>query len=226
MTAFTLQKHHTQLRTESAKVLGMDTLHTIGAFSSLEEALAGTGFIRAPGTSQAWLECTLPAEQNGKGANTRLWGIVRLYSFLGEATLIATHNIRTNAVKDVRKNAVLQSNGDGDVDAIFIVLPLFFANAFDDGLIRAYHQGASAYHRQTGSARNLQQIPRPADASATKFWMVTGELNGPKVRHATQESALREAERLANLNNGQEFYVLEATDLLCLPKPSAERTRL
>lgn len=41
------------------------------------------------------------------------------------------------------------------------------------------------------------------------FWMVLG--NGvPTVRHQSQESAEREAERLADLNPGHSFFVLQA----------------
>lgn len=45
--------------------------------------------------------------------------------------------------------------------------------------------------------------------SLRKFWMVRG--NGmPMVEHANEETAIREAERLARLNHDQHFYVLEA----------------
>ena len=42
-----------------------------------------------------------------------------------------------------------------------------------------------------------------------KFWMVLGS-GVPSVRHSSIDSAEREAERLAKLNAGQQFFVLEA----------------
>lgn len=48
-----------------------------------------------------------------------------------------------------------------------------------------------------------------------KFWMVLG--NGvPVYRHETPEEANCEAERLARLNRGQEFVVLEAVAKVCV----------
>lgn len=41
------------------------------------------------------------------------------------------------------------------------------------------------------------------------FWMVLG-YGTPTFRHETEESATREAERLASMNPGQTFTVLEA----------------
>lgn len=43
----------------------------------------------------------------------------------------------------------------------------------------------------------------------TKFWMVLGR-DVPKYRHATIAAAKNEAERLAKINPGNEFTVLEA----------------
>ena len=42
-----------------------------------------------------------------------------------------------------------------------------------------------------------------------KFWMVLG-LGTPTYRHETKDSARVEAERLARINPGQEFVVLES----------------
>lgn len=42
-----------------------------------------------------------------------------------------------------------------------------------------------------------------------KFWMVLGR-GTPTFRHYTKASAVTEAERLASLNPGQEFHVLES----------------
>lgn len=44
----------------------------------------------------------------------------------------------------------------------------------------------------------------------TRFWMVTGAMNAPRIRHATFADANAEAQRLATANPGTEFYVLEA----------------
>jgi hypothetical protein len=50
-----------------------------------------------------------------------------------------------------------------------------------------------------------------------KFWMITGDGNSPKVRHANRQDAVREAERLAKSNPGIEFFVLEAVEMLTQP---------
>lgn len=43
------------------------------------------------------------------------------------------------------------------------------------------------------------------------FWMVWNERgDAPRVKHSTKVSAQREAERLARLNRGQSFIVLES----------------
>ena len=42
-----------------------------------------------------------------------------------------------------------------------------------------------------------------------KFWMVMGQ-GDPVCRHASETSAREEAERLARLNPGQEFTVLQS----------------
>lgn len=50
--------------------------------------------------------------------------------------------------------------------------------------------------------------------SGTRFWLVWNESGyPPRYRHDTEESAVREAERLARVNPGQNFYVLEAVAL-------------
>ncbi len=44
-----------------------------------------------------------------------------------------------------------------------------------------------------------------------KLWMVwCPERSQPRYRHATERGAIAEAERLANANPGQKFYVLAA----------------
>lgn len=44
-----------------------------------------------------------------------------------------------------------------------------------------------------------------------QFWMVWNPMGWPpKFRHESEDSALREAKRLARNNPGQQFYVLEA----------------
>lgn len=47
-----------------------------------------------------------------------------------------------------------------------------------------------------------------------QFWMVWNpQGHSPTVKHESEESAAREAERLARSNRGQSFYVLEAVQL-------------
>lgn len=50
-----------------------------------------------------------------------------------------------------------------------------------------------------------------------QFWLVwcPGGPNGgqPTVRHRSRDDARREAERLARLNSGQQFYVLLAVEM-------------
>jgi hypothetical protein len=53
--------------------------------------------------------------------------------------------------------------------------------------------------------------------SSKKFWMITGDGNSPKVRHANRQDAVREAERLAKANPGIQFFVLEAVEMLTQP---------
>lgn len=50
-----------------------------------------------------------------------------------------------------------------------------------------------------------------------KFWMITGDGNQPKVRHANKKQAVDEAKRLAKNNPGVEFYVLEAVHVIEQP---------
>lgn len=48
----------------------------------------------------------------------------------------------------------------------------------------------------------------------TVFWMVWNpQRNPPSHRHSLKHNAVREAERLARLHPGDEFYVLEAVEL-------------
>jgi len=50
--------------------------------------------------------------------------------------------------------------------------------------------------------------------SKSAFWAVWCPTAGsPTVRHETESHAIAEAERLARLHQGSEFYVLEATHL-------------
>lgn len=50
-----------------------------------------------------------------------------------------------------------------------------------------------------------------------KFWMITGDANTPRVRHATIDDAIKEARRLAKAHPGIEFYILESVELLTQP---------
>lgn len=50
-----------------------------------------------------------------------------------------------------------------------------------------------------------------------QFWMVWNpNRNQPVYRHDTEASAETEAERLARLNPGEQFFVLEAVGLRCV----------
>jgi len=50
-----------------------------------------------------------------------------------------------------------------------------------------------------------------------QFWMVWNpDGNPPKYRHDTEAAAETEAERLARLNPGSRFFVLEAVGLRCV----------
>lgn len=48
--------------------------------------------------------------------------------------------------------------------------------------------------------------------SGKKFWMVVGDGNTPKVRHANMQDARNEMERLAKNNPGVTFYLLSAVE--------------
>jgi len=50
-----------------------------------------------------------------------------------------------------------------------------------------------------------------------KFWVVTGDGNQPKVRHYSKKIATDEANRLARVKPGVEFYVLEAVEVFEQP---------
>lgn len=53
-----------------------------------------------------------------------------------------------------------------------------------------------------------------------KFWMVWNIGNrAPTIKHPTEQSARTEAERLAKMNPGQQFAVLEATAVCETVKP-------
>lgn len=55
------------------------------------------------------------------------------------------------------------------------------------------------------------------DTEPKKFWMITGDGNAPKVRHANRQDAVNEATRLAKANPGKEFFVMEAVEMLTQP---------
>ena len=47
-----------------------------------------------------------------------------------------------------------------------------------------------------------------------QFWMVWRQGSGaPTFRHDSEDAATREAERLATINRGEQFFVLEAIGL-------------
>jgi hypothetical protein len=50
-----------------------------------------------------------------------------------------------------------------------------------------------------------------------QFWMVWNPAgHAPVYKHDTEDSAVREAERLARANRYEQFYVLEAISLRCV----------
>lgn len=52
------------------------------------------------------------------------------------------------------------------------------------------------------------------------FWMVWNPAaNAPRHRHDYEGGAIAEAERLARLHPGQEFFILEATHLRTVSEP-------
>lgn len=52
------------------------------------------------------------------------------------------------------------------------------------------------------------------------FWMVQGsQKRAARCRHASFESALAEAERLANLNPGRTYWVLRSVSAVTVPNP-------
>lgn len=57
----------------------------------------------------------------------------------------------------------------------------------------------------------------------TQFWMVWSPNSGlaPTAKHATGDSAVKEADRLAALNPGQRFYVLKALRYAHRVQPTA-----
>jgi hypothetical protein len=70
----------------------------------------------------------------------------------------------------------------------------------------------------SGSRWNIpKQFLSPADDNT--FWMVFGEGAGaPTYKHNTEVGARTEANRLATLNSGRRFFVLEAVGVAELPK--------
>lgn len=53
-----------------------------------------------------------------------------------------------------------------------------------------------------------------------KFWMVWGKgTSRPTMQHPSEESAVIEATRLAGINQGSEFFILEATKVFKTATP-------
>ena len=58
-------------------------------------------------------------------------------------------------------------------------------------------------------------------------WMVWGpDFGSPRYVHGSYESAVGEARRLATVNPGHRFFVMEPGGFAYLPKPEAAFTRL
>lgn len=55
------------------------------------------------------------------------------------------------------------------------------------------------------------------DKGPNKFWMITGEMNQPRVRHYHRQNAVDEATRLALAYPGKEFYIMETVELVTQP---------
>lgn len=86
-----------------------------------------------------------------------------------------------------------------------------FRDTFDNGYVK---------YNPPKTLGDILQEALTAKAQNKKFWMVKG--NGPtSFKHSTKEAAIKEAERLANVHPGKEFYVLEA---ICIKKTSKMET--
>jgi hypothetical protein len=56
-----------------------------------------------------------------------------------------------------------------------------------------------------------------------EFWMVWREFGGtPTYKHPNEDSARREAERLARMTPGVRFYILREADSVVMPLPPVE----
>ena len=60
-----------------------------------------------------------------------------------------------------------------------------------------------------------------------KYWMVHDPNNRePQMRHHTEESAEKEAKRLASVHIGEAFFVLEAVKAFCVEIPAPRQVYL
>lgn len=62
-----------------------------------------------------------------------------------------------------------------------------------------------------------------------KFWLIWNPSqigHAPTYRHTTYESAKKEAERLARMSRGHDFYILEALDVVAVAEPPIEVRQL
>lgn len=67
----------------------------------------------------------------------------------------------------------------------------------------------------------------PRKVEDEKFWMVWKNYgDGPKIKHVTEESANREAERIAHERTTEPVYVLEAVRVFRRATPPVERHEL
>ena len=57
------------------------------------------------------------------------------------------------------------------------------------------------------------------ERSRVYFWMVVGPLNSPKVRHYSFNDANKEAQRLAKINPGSEYFVVRSVAGWKIPQP-------
>jgi hypothetical protein len=72
--------------------------------------------------------------------------------------------------------------------------------------------------------RKATMEPWQKENDALSLWLVWNpEAGFPTCRHYSKEAAVKEAERLAELNRGQQFFVMGALGVAKVHKPSIYR---